>query len=175
MHNPHPPVRAVGSARAGGRRAPVRAPAGPRARGFTLMELLIAVAVMAILAAVAYPSVMDSVRKGRRSEAFAALAAMQQGQERWRSNNPNYSLQLADLGVSSPTRSGYYVLSAAQAASATLATGYVLTADGSSSSQVNDGQCAKLSVQVIAGQVAYGSCKSCSTFTYSAGDRCWSR
>ncbi|MEX6435586.1 type IV pilin protein, partial [Escherichia coli] len=36
-------------------------------QGFTLVELMVAVAVVGILAAVAYPSYSESVRKGRRA------------------------------------------------------------------------------------------------------------
>ena len=60
-------------------------------RGFTLIELMIAVAVVSILVAVALPTFNDAIRKGRRSEAFAALSQVQQAQERWRSNNANYA------------------------------------------------------------------------------------
>lgn len=44
-----------------------------RARGFTLIELMIVVAIVAILAAVAYPSYRDSISKSRRAEARAQL------------------------------------------------------------------------------------------------------
>ena len=146
--------------------------------GFTLIELMIAVVVLAVLTALALPSFMDSIRKGRRSEAFTALAAMQQGQESWRSNNANYSLSLTELRVTSPTRpSGYYVLSAEPPSSSAgaLAKGYVVTADGSGSSQGNDGECVKLSVRVDGGAIDYGSCSTCSSFTYTATNACWSR
>lgn len=52
-------------------------------RGFTLIELLIAVAIVAILAAIAYPSYRDSVLKGRRAEARTALTELLQQQERY--------------------------------------------------------------------------------------------
>ncbi|WP_084389390.1 type IV pilin protein [Polaromonas jejuensis] len=51
--------------------------------GFTLIELMIAVAVVGILAAVAYPAYTDSVRKGKRAEARAALMNLLQQQERY--------------------------------------------------------------------------------------------
>ncbi len=52
------------------------------ARGFTLIELMIVVAVIAILAAIAYPSYQDSVRKSRRADAKAALLDLAQFMER---------------------------------------------------------------------------------------------
>ena len=56
----------------------------PRAsRGFTLIELMIVVAVISILGAIAYPSYQESVRKGRRAEGRAALQELMQQQERF--------------------------------------------------------------------------------------------
>ena len=139
--------------------------------GFTLIELMIAVAVVGILLAVALPSFLDSIRKGRRAEAFAALSAIQQAQERWRSNNPLYGT-LSNLTIASSTSGGNYTL----AVTANTATGYEATADGSGSGQRNDGQCTKLSVRVDRGSITYASCTgSGCTFTYAATDRCWSR
>ena len=44
-----------------------------RRNGFTLIELMIVVAIVALLATVAYPSYMDQIRKGRRSDAIQGL------------------------------------------------------------------------------------------------------
>jgi type IV pilus assembly protein PilE len=149
-------------------------PARPwRHGGFTLVELMIALVVIGILLAVAYPAFTDSIRKGRRSEAFAALAALQQAQERWRSNNPSYAGAPATLALAATTTpGGYYTLTIAS----NTDIGYVATAAAvSGTSQASDGACAKLSVKVERGSVSYASCASCSTFTYTAGDQCWRR
>ena len=61
-----------------------------RVRGFSLIELMIVVAIVAILASVAYPSYRDSVLKGRRGEARAALAELMQEQERYMTQHNKY-------------------------------------------------------------------------------------
>lgn len=151
-----------------------RSPAWPSRRsGFTLVELMIAVVVIGILLAVAYPTFIDSIRKGRRSEAFTALAALQQAQERWRSNNPSYAGAPSTLSLNATTTpGGYYTLTIGN----NTDVGYDATAAAvSGSSQASDGTCAKLSVRVVRGSISYASCASCTTFTYGAGDLCWRR
>jgi type IV pilus assembly protein PilE len=55
-------------------------------QGFTLVELLITVAIVAILATIALPSYFDFLQKSRRADAHSALTKLQLEQENLRSN-----------------------------------------------------------------------------------------
>ncbi len=76
-------------------------------RGFTLIELMITVAIVGILGAIAYPTYMDSVLKGKRAEGRTALTDMMQQQERYFTQNGTYlSLSAGATGVALKTFSG---------------------------------------------------------------------
>lgn len=62
-----------------------------RLRGFTLIELMIVVVVIAVLAAIAIPNFLEQSRKGRRSEALKAIGDVQMALERWRAEHTSYS------------------------------------------------------------------------------------
>lgn len=79
-------------------------------RGFTLIELMIVVAVVAVLAAIALPSYHESVRKGRRGQAKADLVEAVQLAERYRTVNNTYSgFTLSSTG-SPATGTAFYTL-----------------------------------------------------------------
>ncbi len=141
------------------------------ARGFTLIELMIAVVIVAVLIALAFPSYRDSVHKGRRADAMTAFASIQQAQERWRSDNPSYSTNSSLLtGIPS----GLYQMSLAAPDSGTLNAGYIIIADATGA-QTSDRTCKRMSVRVINGNVSYGACESCITFTYAVSNPCFKR
>jgi type IV pilus assembly protein PilE len=59
-------------------------------KGFTLVELMIAVAIVGILAGIAYPSYQDSVRASRRADAKGALLGFANAMERHFTENNTY-------------------------------------------------------------------------------------
>ena len=67
-------------------------------RGFSLIELMITVAIVALLAAIALPSYNNSVRKAKRMDAKIALLDMASRQERFFSTNNTYTNVAANLG-----------------------------------------------------------------------------
>ena len=69
--------------------------------GFTLIELMITVAIVGILAAVAYPSYTSHLAKGRRADARVQLATAQQWMERFYSENFNFATDTAGNTVTS--------------------------------------------------------------------------
>jgi len=88
-----------------------------RQAGFTLIELLVAVAIVGILAAIAYPSYQDQVRKSRRAEAQSFLMAVAARQQQFLLDTRAYALSVAAIGIPIPAAvSSHYTLGIAVAA-----------------------------------------------------------
>lgn len=117
-----------------------------RARGFTLIELMIAVAVIAILAVIALPSYQRYVLEARRVDGQNALQRIQLAQEKWRTNHNSFAASLTDLGLGNTSDEGHYTLSIVSAS----ATAYTATASATGA-QASDTACATLQLALSNG------------------------
>jgi type IV pilus assembly protein PilE len=91
--------------------------------GFTLIELMVTVAIVGILTAVALPAYGDYVTRSRLTEAFTALAGAQPSAEQFWANNRNYQ-DATNSYVPSATANFTYSLSGATTST------YLITANG---------------------------------------------
>ncbi|MGB1261532.1 MAG: type IV pilin protein [Cognaticolwellia sp.] len=127
-----------------------------RLRGFTLIELLITVAIVGILAAVAFPSYTDFVTRSNRTEAQRELLRIANIQEQFYVDTRAYSADMTKLGLSADpfvTENGHYNIDAKLGGG-----GFVLTATALGSQATNDSGCAKLSVSETGKKLPANAC-----------------
>jgi type IV pilus assembly protein PilE len=147
-----------------------------RKSGFSLLELLIALAIVGILASIAYPSFMGAIRKSRRSDAVSALTRLQQAQERWRSNNATFASTPAKLGLATSSPDGHYTI----AVSNDSTVGYVARATAvSTSPQADDDTCQVFTISIgqgannVAGLISRSSTNAGGTVNSADNNVCW--
>ncbi|EGM69149.1 type IV pilus biogenesis protein PilE [Shewanella sp. HN-41] len=111
-------------------------------QGFTLIEVMIAVVIVGILAAIAYPSYIDYVIKSGRSEGVAAVMNVANLQEQYYLDNRAYATDMTKLGLANPfvTEHGYYSVASAGTSSFTI----TATAKGNQASR--DSTCATITM-----------------------------
>jgi len=127
----------------------------PRARrnsGFTLTELMITVAIVAILSMIAYPSFLQSVRKSNRTDAQTALTRASSNLERFFATNGTYTTDATQLGLmvdggTAYSDNGHYVMTVAPGATDSIGSSYVVAANATPGDmQADDTGCTELSL-----------------------------
>lgn len=144
-----------------------------RSLGFTLIELMIVVAVIGILAAIAIPSYQDSIRKGKRAEGRAALTELLQQQERYMTQRNTYLAFSNTAGTTSPTSAAttFKVFSGDSSAK----TAYYLSADACPTLTITE--CVRLTATPVVADPEAGNLQILSSGTKSCtGNKpsvCW--
>lgn len=134
-----------------------------RANGFSLIELMIVVVIVAILAAVAIPSYRQYVVRSHRIDAQRALLEVAGRQERYFYSNNAYADTLAKLSATSSMAGDYYAISIPSASS----TDFTATATAVGIQQRDDSLCQTLSLNRAGVQQSTG--------TTANSPKCWGK
>jgi type IV pilus assembly protein PilE len=139
-----------------------------RHRGFTLIELMIAVSVAGILSSIALPSFEGALQRSRRADVLVSMMQIQMAQERYRSNATTYG-SLADIGMPTLSPAKHYALQAG--ATGTDAYDALATASGT---QARDTACRYMKLSAVGGNLSYASGPDASLANAAAANRaCW--
>jgi type IV pilus assembly protein PilE len=123
-----------------------------RYRGFTLIEMVITVGIVAIVAVIATDVYTSQVSKGRRADGMNTISEIALAEERYRSTNSTYGTLLQVWNNVTASPGGYYTMSISN----TSATGYSITASGVGSQATdteNGTNCSVLVYTVSSGTV----------------------
>lgn len=129
-----------------------------RSRGFTLVELLVAMGLVALLAAISWPVMQERAQAARRADATLALERVQIAQERFRALHGIYTADGQALGVPLRSPEGLYELSLSTGPDERYAAVARPLAGGP---QATDTQCAEITLDVVQGFASAGPDRRC--------------
>lgn len=139
----------------------------PPIGGFTLIEILIVVAILGVLTSIALPAYQNSVLRSGRAEAKGELMIVASDQERFFSSNNTYSTDATPLittdATTRTTQNGLYDITVAAGGTGNIATSFVATATAIGDQTAD--ACATLTISSVGVRGATGD----------TADECWQR
>ena len=131
-----------------------------RQSGLTLIELMVVIAVLAILTAIGYPMYTEQIRKARRTDARNALHMIAIAQERFYTVNGMYADDLGKLNIPATLQTGNSVeghYDVGLSISANNLTFLITATPASGSGQTDDEDCQELGLDQTGLQHANGT------------------
>ena len=141
-----------------------RAQSASQTRGFTLLELMITVAIVAILAAIAIPSYYRYILRSNRSAAESVMQEIASAQEHYMIDSRQFAGSVSTLGYAVPdtVSANYRVVTVATSSSVSAGTppSYTVTAMPQNS-QLSDTDCGTLTLKSDGSKLASGGAANC--------------
>jgi type IV pilus assembly protein PilE len=124
--------------------------------GFTLLEMVIVVAIVGLLMSLAIPAYQEFMRKSRRAEAKEVIYEAAQRLQQYYTQNDAYTTNATTLQMSTSSTNGYYTMTIAAGNTGSITTSYLITA-APAGTQTADTDCGSFMLNSLGQRTVSGS------------------